>query len=122
MKQVNVSFTGEVLCKELVEEISKIKQLQHSATFIRAACLEYHGFSAGTLKQQYNKRMHLKLKETATKVDFDRIIITQKEMELLVEKHSKLKAVDLDSIQFLHENKTMIFLYRSFCQSSRLQP
>ena len=122
MKQVNVSFTGEVLCKELVEEISKIKQLQHSATFIRGACLEYHGFSAVTLKQQYNKRMHLKLKETATKVDFDRIIITQKEMELLVEKHSKLKAVDLDSIQFLHENKTMIFLYRSFCQSSRLQP
>ena len=49
--------------------------------------------------------MHLKLQEAATKADFDRIMEAQREMELLIEKHSKLKAIDLDSIYLLDENK-----------------
>ena len=42
--------------------------------------------------------MHLELIEAATKTDFDRVIEVQKEIELLVEKHSNLKAIDLDFI------------------------
>ena len=69
MKEVGGSFTGEVLCSELLEEMSKIKKVPHNATTkLKDAIAAYKDFVAGTPQQQY-KRIHLKLMEAAERAD-----------------------------------------------------
>ena len=101
MKRVSGSFTGEVLCAELLQEICSIRKVSHNATLnIRDAISAYNGFLASRPNQKY-KQLHKCLKDGAEKADFITMMDTKNKMEELVKLHPELGNIDLKTIQLV---------------------
>ena len=73
MKCVPGSLTGEVLCKEIIEEISSVKVLKSNAAL--ASCTVVHDAKIQSL--------HSQLKEAANNMELDRITEIQEQIKAL---------------------------------------
>ena len=101
MKRVAGSFTGEVLCAELRQEICSIRKVSHYATLnIRDAISAYNGFLPSRPDQKH-KQLHKCLKDAAEKADIITMMDTKSKMEELVKLHPELDNINLKTIQLV---------------------